>query len=151
MASHFGVAATVFVPEVMLPETAAAIEAEGAQVVRLDVGYDEAVLAASAYSVESDGRALVQDTAWEGYTEVPAWIVDGYRTLLEEVDEQLGGHRTWSRCRLVSDHWPRRWYVTTVETTPRIRACCRSSPTPRRACWRACTPASPSKWLRAPR
>jgi diaminopropionate ammonia-lyase len=91
MASHFGVAATVFVPEVMLPETAAAIEAEGAQVVRLDVGYDEAVLAASAYSVASDGRALVQDTAWEGYTEVPAWIVDGYRTLLEEVDEQLGG------------------------------------------------------------
>lgn len=32
----------------------------------------------------------MQDTAWDGYTEVPGWIVDGYRTLLEEVDEQLG-------------------------------------------------------------
>ena len=91
MAKHFGVAATVFVPEVMLPDTAAAIEAEGAEVVRLHVGYDDAVRAAAAYAGESDGRALVQDTAWDGYTQVPAWIVDGYRTLLEEVDEQLAG------------------------------------------------------------
>lgn len=91
MARHFGVAATVFVPAVMLPGTAALIEAEGAAVVRLEVGYDAAVRAAAAYAGESDGRALVQDTAWDGYTEVPGWIVDGYRTLLEEVDEQLGG------------------------------------------------------------
>lgn len=90
MAAHFGVAATVFVPEVMLPETAARIAAEGADVRRLDVGYDEAVQAAAAYAAESTARALVQDTAWDGYTDVPAWIVDGYRTLLEEVDEQLG-------------------------------------------------------------
>lgn len=71
MAKHFGVAATVFVPDVMLDETAAAIEAEGAEVVRLEVGYDDAVRAAAAYAGESDGRALVQDTAWDGYTDVP--------------------------------------------------------------------------------
>lgn len=91
MAGHFGVAATVFVPDVMLPATAAAIAAEGAEVIRLGVGYDDAVRTAAAYAEESPGRALVQDTAWEGCTEVPAWIVEGYRTLLEEVDEQLGG------------------------------------------------------------
>jgi diaminopropionate ammonia-lyase len=91
MAQHFGVRATVFVPDVMLPETAARITAEGARLVRLDVGYDDAVRAAAAYAAESAGRALVQDTAWEGYDEVPAWIVEGYRTMLEEVDEQLGG------------------------------------------------------------
>ncbi len=88
-AAHLGVRATVFVPEVMLPATAARIAAEGAEVVRLDVAYDDAVRAAAAYAAESSDRALVQDTAWEGYTEVPGWIVDGYRTLLEEVDEQL--------------------------------------------------------------
>jgi diaminopropionate ammonia-lyase len=91
MAKHFGVAATVFVPDVMLADAAALIEAEGAEVAPLEVGYDDAVRAAAAYAEESDGRALVQDTAWDGYTEVPAWIVDGYRTLLEEVDEQIGG------------------------------------------------------------
>jgi diaminopropionate ammonia-lyase len=90
MAAHFGVPATVFVPDVMLPETAALIEGEGADVVRLDVGYDDAVRAAARFAAASADRELVQDTAWEGYTQVPGWIVDGYRTLLEEVDEQLG-------------------------------------------------------------
>ncbi|MCP2246622.1 pyridoxal-phosphate dependent enzyme [Lentzea aerocolonigenes] len=42
-------------------------------------------------SSEQPGRALVQDTAWDGYEEVPAWIVEGYRTLLEEIDAELGG------------------------------------------------------------
>lgn len=32
---------------------------------------------------------LVQDTSWSGYEQVPQWIVDGYDTLLAEVDEQL--------------------------------------------------------------
>lgn len=90
MAAHFGVPATVFVPDVMRKETAKLIEGEGAEVIRLDVGYDDAVRTAAAFAAESRDRALVQDTAWEGYTQVPAWIVDGYRTLLEEVDEQLG-------------------------------------------------------------
>jgi diaminopropionate ammonia-lyase len=90
MARHFGVAATVFVPDVMMPETADLIRAEGAEIVRLDVGYDEAVRAAAAYAAQSNARALVQDTAWEGYSEVPSWIVDGYQTLLEEIDDQLG-------------------------------------------------------------
>ncbi len=90
MAAHFGVPSTVFVPKVMLPETASLIEGEGAEVIRLQVGYDDAVRAAASYAVESRDRALVQDTAWEGYTQVPGWIVEGYRTLLEEIDEQLG-------------------------------------------------------------
>jgi diaminopropionate ammonia-lyase len=90
MAAHFGVPATVFVPNVMRPETAELIAGEGADVVHLDVGYDDAVRAAAAFAEQSPDRALVQDTAWEGYTEVPGWIVDGYRTLMEELDEQLG-------------------------------------------------------------
>ena len=90
MAAYFGVGATVFVPRVMLPGTADRIAAEGAEVVRVDGDYDDAVLVAAEYAGESGKRALVQDTAWDGYTEVPAWIVDGYQTLLHEVDEQLG-------------------------------------------------------------
>lgn len=91
MATHFGVAATVFVPKVTLPETGDLIAGEGATVVRLEVDYDDAVRTAAAYAAESAARALVQDTAWDGYTEVPAWIVEGYDTLVHEVDEQLGG------------------------------------------------------------
>lgn len=92
-AARFGVAATVFVPRVMRPETAARIAGEGADVVRVDGEYDDAVRRAAEFVAESNdepaGRALVQDTAWHGYEQVPAWIVEGYETLLEEVDEQL--------------------------------------------------------------
>lgn len=91
MAKHFGVASTVFVPRVMLPETAERIAAEGAEVVHVDGDYNEAVGAAADYADASVNRALVQDTAWEGYTQVPAWIVEGYQTLLREVDDQLDG------------------------------------------------------------
>lgn len=90
MATYFGVAATVFIPRVMLPETRDRIAAEGVEVVRVDGDYDEAVRVAAEYADASANRALVQDTAWDGYTEVPAWIVEGYQTLLHEVDEQLG-------------------------------------------------------------
>lgn len=91
MARHFGVEATVFVPQVMLPAAAERIASEGAEVVRVEGDYDETVRHAAAYAAADPGRALVQDTAWEGYTEVPGWIVEGYQTLLREVDEELGG------------------------------------------------------------
>ncbi len=90
MAARFGVPATVLVPDVMLAETAALIAGEGAEVLRLAVGYDEAVREAAAFADAAPDRALVQDTAWNGYTEIPSWIVDGYRTLVEEIDEELG-------------------------------------------------------------
>ena len=91
MAAHFGVAATVFVPVVMLPETAARIVAEGAEVVWVDGDYDDAVRRAADFAGQLPGRALVQDTAWAGYEQVPGWIVEGYQTLVSEVDTQLGG------------------------------------------------------------
>lgn len=90
MARRFGTSATVFVPEVMLPGPEALIESEGATVVRVDGDYDTTVRAAAAFSAEDDSRALVQDTAWPGYEDVPGWIVQGYVTLLEEVDDDLG-------------------------------------------------------------
>src|SRR5580692_7065030 len=64
MAAHFGVAATVFVPAVMLPQTAARIADEGATVVRTDGDYDDAVRSAAAFAADQPGRALIQDTAW---------------------------------------------------------------------------------------
>jgi diaminopropionate ammonia-lyase len=89
MAAHFGVETTVFVPGVMLPQAAAHIAEEGAQVVWVDGDYDAAVRRAAEFAGAQPGRALVQDTAWDGYQEVPAWIVEGYQTLLQEVDAQL--------------------------------------------------------------
>lgn len=90
MAATLGVRATVFVPEVMRAEAGARIAGEGAEVVRVDGDYDDAVRRAAAYAADAPDRALVQDTAWPGYEQVPAWIVEGYETLLAEVDTELG-------------------------------------------------------------
>lgn len=91
MAAMVGASATVFVPAVMTERAAGAIAGEGAEVVRVEGDYDAAVSAAAWHAGADDAtRVLVQDTAWEGYTEVPAWIVEGYRTMLVEIDEELG-------------------------------------------------------------
>lgn len=90
-AARLGVGATVFVPSVMRPEPAALIAGEGADVVRVDGDYDAAVRRAAEFAGRRPDRVLMQDTAWDGYERVPAWIVEGYATLLEEVDAQVEG------------------------------------------------------------
>ncbi len=88
-AAQLGVGAVVFVPRIMRPEKAARIEGEGAELVWVDADYDTAVSRAAAFAGEAPDRALVQDTAWNGYEQVPAWIVEGYETLLTEIDDRL--------------------------------------------------------------
>jgi diaminopropionate ammonia-lyase len=87
MARLVGLEARVFVPDVVPERARAAILAEGATVTVAGGSYDEAVEQAAAYA--DAGRLLVQDTAWAGYESVPGWIVEGYGTLLAELDEQF--------------------------------------------------------------
>ena len=87
-ARQLGHAASIVVPPGVHPSAVQAIVDEGATVTQVDGSYDDAV-AAAARMAESIGGLLVQDTAWEGYTEIPGWIVEGYATLFVEADEQL--------------------------------------------------------------
>ncbi|MEV0148364.1 MULTISPECIES: diaminopropionate ammonia-lyase [unclassified Nonomuraea] len=88
MARLMGQRAHVFVPQGVHPEAAAAIAAERAELTRVAGPYDEAVRLA-AETAAAPGALLVQDTAWPGYERVPGWIVEGYSTLLAEIDTQL--------------------------------------------------------------
>ena len=83
----------VVVPGVMSGRTEAAIVAEGARVTRIAGSYDDAVAAAAQLADRLPSAALVQDTAWDGYEVVPGWIVEGYQTLLAELDDQLAERR----------------------------------------------------------
>jgi diaminopropionate ammonia-lyase len=89
MARWCGAAARIFVPAVTEPATRAAIAGEGAEVVQVTGSYDEAVATARQWAQDHPGAALVQDTAWPGYEQVPGWIVEGYSTLFAELDAQL--------------------------------------------------------------
>jgi diaminopropionate ammonia-lyase len=89
MARLCGAPARVFLPAVIGPAARAAIAGEGAEVVRVAGSYDDAVAEARQWAQGHQGAALVQDTAWPRYEEVPGWIVDGYSTLFGELDAQL--------------------------------------------------------------
>jgi diaminopropionate ammonia-lyase len=95
MAGLVGAAARVFVPAVMRPAARAAIAAEGAEVTPVAGSYDQAVAAAARWAAGHRAARLVQDTAWPGYEQVPAWIVTGYSTLFEELDDQLHQAGAW--------------------------------------------------------
>lgn len=89
MARLLGLEARIFVPAVIARPTFEAIAGEGATVERVDGDYDGAVARAADYANADPSARLVQDTAWPGYEQVPGWIVEGYRTILLEIDEQL--------------------------------------------------------------
>lgn len=64
------------------------IRAEGADAVITDMNYDDAVRL-TAENAAKYGWVVVQDTAWDGYEEIPAWIMQGYGTMAAEALEQL--------------------------------------------------------------
>lgn len=80
--------ASIVVPPGVSRTAVQAILDEGAEVRAVDGSYDDAV-AAAARLADEVGGVLVQDTAWEGYEEIPGWIVEGYATLFAEVDDQV--------------------------------------------------------------
>ena len=64
------------------------IRKEGAEASIQDMNYDDAVRLA-AENAKKYGWVVVQDTAWEGYEDIPAWIMQGYGTMASEALEQL--------------------------------------------------------------
>ncbi len=89
LASRLGLRARIHVPDVMADDIVTAIAAEGAEIVRVDGSYDQAVATAARTAADDPDVALVQDTAWSGYEVVPSWVVEGYSTLFREVDDDL--------------------------------------------------------------
>ncbi len=65
------------------------IKGEGADASITDLNYDDAVRLANDYAEADDHGVMVQDTAWDGYEEIPAWIMQGYGTMAQEAIEQL--------------------------------------------------------------
>ena len=62
---------------------------EGAKATIEEENYDECVRMANAMAEKTENGVMVQDTAWEGYEEIPTWIMQGYGTMVMEADQQL--------------------------------------------------------------
>jgi diaminopropionate ammonia-lyase len=84
VARLLGLGARIFVPGDMVMARREAIAGEGAEVVVVEGGYDEAV----GRSAEAEGL-LISDTSWPGYERVPFWVIEGYSTMLWEIEDEL--------------------------------------------------------------
>lgn len=89
-ATRLGAKSHVYMPRGSSEYRAQTIRNSGAEsVVIADLLYDETVLYAEQQA-KKNGWFLVQDTAWEGYTDIPIWISQGYTTLATEIYDELG-------------------------------------------------------------
>jgi diaminopropionate ammonia-lyase len=87
-AQKFGKESLIYVPKATTKFRIDAISKEGGTVIQLDKNYDETCAYAEAMSIK-EGWQLVQDTAWEGYEEIPAQIMAGYLTHFLELENSL--------------------------------------------------------------
>ena len=67
-----------------------AIAGEGAEVVRVDGSYDDAVRIQQR-DAEANGWTIISDTAWPGYERIPFLIMLGYTRMLDEVWDRGSG------------------------------------------------------------
>ena len=87
MAALLGLGAEIYVPDNMVSARIEAIESEGATVTVVRGGYDDAIRRSADDA--SHTCLIISDTSWEGYEEVPGWVIEGYQTVLGEIEEQL--------------------------------------------------------------
>ncbi|HAI75712.1 MAG TPA: diaminopropionate ammonia-lyase [Microscillaceae bacterium] len=80
--------AVVFVPQQTVQARIDNIAAQGAKESVVAGDYDLAVQTAQQ-AAQTNGWHLIQDTAWEGYAQIPTWIMQGYCTHFKELENTL--------------------------------------------------------------
>ena len=78
-ANRLGQKSVVYMPKGSALERLNNIKALGADASITDLNYDDAVRLANS-NAEKYGWVMVQDTAWDGYEDIPGWIMEGYTT-----------------------------------------------------------------------
>jgi diaminopropionate ammonia-lyase len=87
-AKQLGQKAIIFMPKGSSITRLNNIKKLGADAQILDLNYDDTVRYATKLAKENNW-ILIQDTAWDGYEEIPTWIMQGYLTIFDECFEQL--------------------------------------------------------------
>ena len=93
-ANKLGQKAVIIMPKGSTQTRLKNIQKKNAKAWISDVNYDECVRQAAALAAKEEHGVVIQDTAWEGYTEIPSWIMEGYGTMADEACEQYGERPT---------------------------------------------------------
>ena len=87
-ARELGYPCIIYMPKGSEPTRRNNILTLDAQCSITDLNYDDTVRMTWNLAQEK-GHIMVQDTAWDGYEQIPAWIMQGYLTLAAEILEQI--------------------------------------------------------------
>ncbi|NLY44705.1 MAG: diaminopropionate ammonia-lyase [Tissierella sp.] len=87
-ANQLGQKSVVYMPKGSSQIRLDNIRKEGSDASIIDGNYEDAV-ALSDQMAKEHGWVVIQDTAWEGYEDIPTWIMQGYGSLINEAIEQL--------------------------------------------------------------
>lgn len=91
-ASRLGQKSVVYMPKGSSAERLYNIRALGSDASITGLNYDDAVRLANT-NADKYGWVMVQDTAWDGYEEIPRWIMQGYTTMAYEAVNQLANEK----------------------------------------------------------
>ncbi len=89
-AMELGFRCVVYVHERTSKPRIQAIEEYNAEVKVIPGTYDDAVRAITR-DAAANGWQIISDTSWAGYEDIPCWVMQGYTTLMAEIQEQLAG------------------------------------------------------------
>ncbi|NCB42708.1 MAG: diaminopropionate ammonia-lyase [Clostridia bacterium] len=78
----------IFMPKGSSVERLANVRAEGAEASITELNYDDTIRMSSELA-DRNGWVIVQDKDWEGYTDIPLWIMQGYAVMALEAFEEL--------------------------------------------------------------
>lgn len=87
-AKELGHKAIIYLPKGTVKRRVDAIKELRAEAIVTDMNYDDTVRYVAKKSRQNKWE-IVQDTAWEGYAEIPEWIMQGYSTMGNEAIDQL--------------------------------------------------------------
>ena len=85
----FGCACIIYIHRDVSEGREQAMQALGAEVIRVDANYDASVRQADD-DAATHGRIIVSDTSYPGYVDIPRDVALGYTVMLAEAVEQMG-------------------------------------------------------------
>ena len=87
-AAVFGARAVIYLADTVPEAFADRLRAKGAEVVRAGATYEDSMAAAEQAAADK-GWTLLSDSSWEGYTDAPLAVMEGYLQLAAESVEQM--------------------------------------------------------------
>ena len=87
-AQKLGQKTSIYLPKGSSAARLNRILATGARAEITDLNYDDTVRYACK-EAERCGGVMIQDTAWEGYEEIPVWIMQGYSAIAREIMQDI--------------------------------------------------------------